>query len=66
MTEEQPQSGARGRALTPMVPSGKVLIDGVEYQARHRGGWADPDEEIVVVGLDAFGLIVDKPEPEES
>ena len=66
MSEEQPQSGARGRVLTPMLPSGRVVIDGVEYQARFRGGWADPGEEIVVVGCDAFGLIVDKPEPQES
>ena len=66
MSEEQPQSGARGRVLTPMGPSGKVLIDGVEHQARFRGGWADPDEEIVVVGHDGFGFIVDKPEPQES
>ncbi len=66
MTEEQPQRGAKGRTLTAMGPSGKVLIDGVEYQARFRGGWGDRDDEIVVVGLDAFGLIVDKPEPEKS
>ncbi len=66
MTENQPESGALGRTLTAMGPSGKVLIDGVESQARFRGGWADPGEEIVVVGCDAFGFIVDKPEPQES
>ena len=59
---QQPQSGARGSVLTTMLPSGKVLIDGEEYPARFRGGWADPGDEIVVVGLDAFGLIVDKPD----
>ncbi len=66
MTENQPESGALGRTLTAMSPSGKVLIDGVKYDARFRGGWADPDEEIVVVEVDAFGLIVDKPESQES
>ncbi len=66
MSEEQPQRGASGRTLTAMSPSGRVLIDGVEYQARFRGGWADPGEEIVVVGHDAFGFFVDKPESQES
>ena len=66
MTEQQAKPGARGRTLTTLLPSGKVLIDGVEYNARVQGGWADKDVEIVVVGLDAFGLIVDKPESQES
>ena len=62
MTDEQPMSGARGRAITPMTPSGKVLIDGVEYSARFESGFADYGDEVVVVGLDAFGLIIDKPD----
>ena len=61
-----PMPDARGRAITPMYPSGKVLIDGVEYSARFKSGFADSGDEVVVVGLDAFGLIVDKPEPQES
>ena len=68
MTEEQAKPGARGRTLTTLLPSGKVLIDGVEYNARVQGGWADKDEDVVVVALDAFGLIVAKPEspPEQE
>ena len=66
MTEEKPTGGERGQAITPMFPSGKVLIDGVEYSARCKSGCADYGEEVVVVGLDAFGLIVGKPEPQES
>ncbi len=66
MTETKPAGGAIGRALTTMSPLGKVLIDGVEYEARLRGGWADPGEEIVVEALDAFGLIVSKPDSPES
>ena len=66
MSEEQPATGALGRAITPMMPSGKVLIDGVEYSARFKSGFADSGDEVIVVGLDAFGLIVDKPEPQES
>ncbi len=68
MTEGQPTSGERGRAITPMLPSGKALIDGVEYSARFKSGFADPGDEVIVIGLDAFGLIVGKPEspPEQE
>ncbi len=66
MTEVQPTSGERGRAITPMLPSGKVLIDGVEYSARLKSGSGNPGDEVMVVGLDAFGLIVEKPESQES
>ncbi len=66
MSDEQPATGARGRAITPMFPSGKVLIDGVEYSARFKSGFADTGDEVLVVGLDSFGLIVDKPETKES
>ena len=66
MTEEQPTTGECGRAITPMLPSGKVVIDGVTYNARFKSGFADSGDEVVVVGLDAFGLIVGKPESQES
>ncbi len=66
MTEEQPTGGERGRAITPMYPSGKVLIDDVEYNARCKSGCANSGDEVIVVGLDSFGLIVGKPEPQES
>ncbi len=62
MTGEQPTSGERGRAITPMLPSGKVLIDGVEYNARFKSGFAESGDEVIVVGLDAFGLIVAVPD----
>ena len=65
-SEEKPATGTRGRAITPMYPSGKVLIEGVEYGARLKSGYADSGDEVIVVGLDAFGLIVGKPEPQES
>jgi len=62
MIDKQPTSGECGRAITPMTPSGKVVIDGLEYNARFKSGYADSGDEVVVVGLDAFGLIVGKPE----
>ncbi len=60
MNEEHLAIGARGRAITPMSPSGKVLIDGVEYSARLKSDFADSGDEVVVVGLDVFGFIVEK------
>ena len=67
-TDEQPTNGERGRAITSMFPSGKVMIDGVEYSARFKSGFAESGDEVIVVGSDAFGLIVGKPEspPEQK
>ncbi len=62
MNDERPATGACGRAITPMMPGGTVLIDGVEYSARIRSGFAESGDEVVVVGLDSFDLIVDKPD----
>ena len=62
MNKGQPTAGERGCVITPMSPSGKVLIDGVQYSARLKSDFADSGDEVVVVGLDAFGLIVTKPE----
>ena len=59
--EEHPTIGARGRAITPMMPSGKVLIDDIEYNTRLKSGSADSGDEVVVVGH-GFGLIVEKPD----
>ena len=68
VTDGQPPMGGRGQAITPMYPSGKVLIDGVEYNARFEKGFANSGDEVIVVGLEAFGLIVGKPEspPEQE
>ncbi len=66
MTEEQVNHGAQGRTLTALLPYGKVLIDGVEYKSHVQQGWVDKDEDVVVVGFDTFGLIVGKPESQES
>ncbi len=62
---EQPATGTRGRAITPMFPSGNVLIYGVLYSARFISGFADAGDEVLVVGMESFGLIVEKPETKE-
>ena len=65
-SEEKPATGTRGRAISAMLPSGKVLIDGFENNARFKSGYADAGDEVIVIGLDAFGLIVGKPPPEQE
>ncbi len=37
-------------------------MDGIEYYARFKSGSSDAGDEVIVLGLDAFGLIVDKPD----
>ena len=61
MNEEKPAIGARGRAITPLIPSGKVLIDDIEYSATFKSGYAEAGDEVIVVGV-GFGLIVEKPD----
>ncbi len=41
MTDEQPTIGKRGWAISSMFPSRKVLIDGIEYSARFKAGFAE-------------------------
>ena len=61
MNEEKSATGTRGCTITPMMPSGKVLIDGIEYSATFKSGYAESSDEVVAVGH-GFGLIVDKPD----
>lgn len=53
--------GRAGEALTPLSPSGHVLIDGRRYEAFSRSGLLPKGAEVRVVGLDNFRLIVSKP-----
>jgi membrane-bound serine protease (ClpP class) len=59
--EESAVVGRPGKTLTPLSPSGYVLIDGHRYEAFSRSGLLAQGEPVQVVGLDAFRLIVSKP-----
>jgi membrane-bound serine protease (ClpP class) len=59
--EESAVVGRPGKTLTPLSPSGYVLIDGHRYEAFSRSGLLAQGEPVQVVGLDAFRLIVCKP-----
>jgi len=53
--------GKMAEAVTPLVPSGYVLVDGRRYEAYSQSGHIDKGAQLRVAGLDAFRLIVTKP-----
>ena len=52
--------GKDAEAVTPLVPSGYVLVDGRRYEAFSQSGHAAKGATLRVVGLDNFRLIVTK------
>jgi hypothetical protein len=53
--------GDVGRAAGPLRPSGHVQVGGQRYAARSQTGWVEDGAAVVVVGGDAFGLLVGPP-----
>jgi membrane-bound ClpP family serine protease len=53
--------GKEAEAVTPLAPSGFVLIEGRRYEAFCRSGHAGIGAKLRVIGLDNFRLIVTKP-----
>ncbi len=49
---------ATGETITALRPTGRVLIDDVAHEAGSEGGWIDAGRSVLVVGSDAYGLIV--------
>ena len=52
--------GKRGTALTRLNPSGKILINGKNYEAYSQDGFIENGNEISVVAQDNFKLTVKK------
>jgi membrane-bound serine protease (ClpP class) len=52
--------GREGIALTRLNPSGKVAVDGKNYEAYSQDGYLERDQAIAVVGQDNFKLIIRK------
>jgi hypothetical protein len=48
----------KARTLTSLRPAGKVRVNGRVCEARSESGWIDLNADVLVVGKDAFGLIV--------
>ena len=57
--------GTVGRTISPLRPSGKVDIGGVNHEARSAGEWVDAGRPVIVVRTDAFNLVVRLATPEE-
>lgn len=53
-------AGARGRAITPLAPSGTVLVRGEQWSAEAVGGRIDVGEEVTVLGSEGLRLRVAK------
>lgn len=52
--------GKTGTALTRLNPSGKVLVEGKNYEAHSRDGFIENGQTIKVVGQDNFKLTIEK------
>lgn len=52
--------GKKGIALTRLNPSGKVSINGKNYEAYSQDGFIESDHEIAVVSQDDFKLTIKK------
>jgi membrane-bound serine protease (ClpP class) len=55
-----PESGAFGRTVTDLFPSGEVEIDGKRYQARVQVGTIRRDYPVRVTGHQEFSLLVEE------
>lgn len=53
--------GKTAEALTPLMPSGFVLVEGRRYEAYSQSGHAPKGATMRVAGLDNFRLILTKP-----
>jgi membrane-bound ClpP family serine protease len=58
--------GRQATAITALVPTGYVELDGRRYEAFARHGHAQPGERLDVIDLDNFRLIVSKPTNHDS
>ena len=55
---EELRIGQHGVTLSRLSPMGKVEIDGKVYEAKSTGAYVDPRQEIEVVGVETFSVIV--------
>jgi membrane-bound ClpP family serine protease len=60
LAEKENVVGKAAEAITPLVPSGYVLVEGRRYEAFSQSGHATKGATLRVVGLDNFRLIVTK------
>lgn len=56
--EEKIKVGDKGVALSRLAPMGKVLINGVTYEAKSIDAYVDQKEEVEVIGIENFNVVV--------
>jgi membrane-bound ClpP family serine protease len=61
VAEKEQVVGRPAQAVTALVPSGYVLVEGRRYEAYSQSGHINKGEALTVTGLDNFRLIVTKP-----
>lgn len=60
LAEKESVVGRTAEAVTPLVPSGYVLVDGRRFEAYSQSGHMPKGAHLRVTGLDNFRLIVTK------
>lgn len=60
LAEKEKVVGKMAEAVTPLMPSGYVLVEGKRYEAFSQSGHAEKGSVLRVAGLDNFRLIVTK------
>jgi membrane-bound ClpP family serine protease len=60
LAEKEKVIGKMAEAVTPLVPTGYVLVEGRRYEAFSQSGHATKGALLRVIGLDNFRLIVTK------
>jgi len=61
LADKESVVGKPAEALTSLVPSGYVLVEGRRYEAFSQSGHITKGAQVRVAGLDNFRLIVTKP-----
>lgn len=56
--KDLPQPGTRGTSLTPLRPSGKIIVEGKVYEAVSSGQFIEQDEPVEVLRLEGSVVVV--------
>jgi len=57
---EDSDIGKTCQTVTPLAPTGFILLDGRKLEAASRSGFIDKNEPVKIVGKESFRLIVSK------
>ncbi len=52
--------GKSGESLTTMAPTGKILVEGIEYEATSKSGMLEKGTPVEVINYDDYKVVVKK------